>query len=799
MANPVVIDFLVRGMPDVQRALKTTEQAVSAAEKSQVRLAQQAAKQKERIANQEARLKIQAMMKADRWHKQALDKAERETARAAAEKVRIEDRANQKAIRDREARAKAVERIQEREFRDLQRSIAREERAKDAAAKRWVRQREREQRIAEHEAIKDRRRFVGAIGGAIAGGVHAGATKVVGKAMQTAGMVGQLGGGFGIAESVQRTVALRGKLADIASRDTGTDPKNPKARRSTASLEGVVRGATTEFGIEADKGADALDKFASKTGELQKGLDMLRGLSELSRAGAGDLDDLADAAGDIFNADKTQSAEQVLQKLRMFAVQGQKGAVEMKDLASQMAKIGAAAGRFEGGAERNLLTFGALAQGARESGGAASATQATTAVASLSNQFYKNARLGKMAALGVDVKTKEGYNRPIDEILIELMQGAEKKSRAKGGGLKDFDMFMGTAIADAQARRATAPLEAAFKGAGGGEAGIKAVKEYLGKFGAGDRDLKAEFSDKAQARLQEDDVRMAKVRENFDRMVGDKLLPALMKLIPEFERMVPLIVDLNAKAIPAFVDFIKSVADFAEKNKGIISDIAAHPIGTIMAVEVTKSLATAGIGEMVKNLLARMITSAGGTVPSVPAGGGAVGGGAGAVAGAATLGMVAAGSYAQYKTITGAYDLGADASAEGKARAKVLADMAKDNPQAAAAGVNAAQADLDKGGGVAGARLTQATRALDYLNPASMVGQFAGDYLTKKITGKERSDVADAKRALSAKEIVDSEEIKKAIADAVREGAKNGSQQAPTSGAAPVPNAARGQSITERN
>src|SRR5690606_38993506 len=99
------------------------------------------------------------------------------------------------------------------------------------------------------------------------------------------------------------------------------------------------------------------------------------------------------------------------------------------------------------------------AQLARQGGGAASAQQATTSVQSLTNQFYKNARLEGFKNLGVDVKTKEGFNRNIEDVLVETMLGAEKKSRAGGKGMKDFDVLMAGAVADAQARRATLMLE----------------------------------------------------------------------------------------------------------------------------------------------------------------------------------------------------------------------------------------------------------------------------------------------------------------------------------------------------
>lgn len=649
----VTVDLILRGIPDLQRGLRSVEQSAVASERSRAAATERAAKQRTRAEEQAARDKIRAMIRADAEAKRIIDRSRRDVESSAKQRARAEERAEREGVRAAEKAANEKLRI----ARQVDREFAAMQRRRERENERMLKEGRRLEERAHQESLRDEKRkanqsqndrktFARGLGQNIVGGVSAGVSRVTGLAGKTAGMVSQLGGGFSIADSVQRTVALKGKLADIASRDTDISDPSKKQRKSTADLEGRVRAVSTEFGFEADTGADALDKFASKTGDLQKGLDMLRGLGQLSRAGAGSMDDLADAAGDIFNADKTQTAEQVLQKLRQFAIQGQKGAVEMKDLASQMAKIGAASGRFEGGADKNLATMGALAQLARESGGAASSSEATTAVSSLSNQFYKNARLEGFKNLGVEVKNKEGFNRNVEDVLFESMLGAEKKSRAGGRGMQDFDKLMGTAIASSEARKATGPLEAAFKKAGGGQAGVDAAKKELAKFGSGGRDLKTEFADKANARMQEEDVKLAKIREDFDKAVSGKLIPILMRLIPEFEKLIPMLVDLAGKGIPAFVDLIKTVTDFAEKNKGLIADIAAHPIGTIMAVEVTKSIGSAAIGEGVKAMLVKLLAGA------APGGGGGGGGGGPGVA-APALGTGLAAAFVTSKAMLG--------------------------------------------------------------------------------------------------------------------------------------------------
>jgi len=628
MASPIVIQFLAQGMPDISRAFRTIEQAAAASQRSQTTALQRGAQHRMSMADTEARAKVRAMIRADALQRSAQNASVRDTQRVLQQRGQAEARAADHAIRQVEREARARIRINDQAEASVDRIRHRAHQAAQTNVNREVSHQKRAATQAAEASSERRQRYAGAL----VGGVTAGVSRVASIAAKTAGIVGQLGGGFSIGDSVQRTVALKGKLADMASRDVASEGG---ARKSTASLEGAVRGVSTEFGLDPEKAADGLDKFASKTGKLQVGLDMLRGLSELSRAGVGDLDDLADAAGDVFNADKAQTGEQVLQKLRAFALQGAKGSVEMKDMAAQLARITATAGKFSGDTGEQMMTFGALAQLAKESGGAASPAEAMSSVSALGNQFGKNARLGKMKELGVDPKTAEGFNKPIETILMDMMTGAEKASRKEGGGLKNFDVKFGSMVADSSAQKATNPLTKAFKEAGGGEAGIAAAKAQLAKFGAGGRDLKGEYAATAKERMGEADAKMAIMTAKFDAAVSTKLIPKLLELMPVIERIIPQFVDLAATGIPAFVALIKSVADFANENKKSLDFLAAHPIGAIMAFEVTKSIGAAGLGEVMKRLLS---SAGGGGVPGKPGVGAAVA--VGLAAGVAVGGII---------------------------------------------------------------------------------------------------------------------------------------------------------------
>ncbi len=714
MASPVIVEWIVKGIPDVQRASRTVQDTVLASERASTRAAEQESKKRISLADAEARMKVQALKSSDREIQRIKEGATRTAERAMANEVRAFERAEQE---------------------------------KNRIASRWVEQRVREEASALAKANATRQRFASAIAGKAVSGFATGVGRVAGIAGQVGGMVSQLGGGFSIADSVQRGVSLKGKLSELSNKDQMALGPGGAGRIGTGSIEKKVRSVGAEFGISADTGADALDKFAGKTGKLQLGMDMLRGLAEISRAGAGSLDDLGSAAAEVFNADKTQSAEQVLNKLRQFSVQGAKGAVEMKDMANGLAAITASAGRFEGGADKEMLTFGALAQLAKEKGGAKGPAQALTAVQSLANQFGKNARVGKMNEMGVDPKTAAGFNRPVEDVLMDMMLASEKQSRKKGKGLHDFDQIFGTGIADAQAKRATNPLTDAFKAAGGGAAGIAAAKKELAGYGAGNRDLKTEFAGLAKTRTGDADAQMEIVKQKFDEAVSTKIIPKLLDLMPVLEKLIPQFVDLAATGIPAFASLIKSVGEFAETNKGIISTLAAHPFAAIIGASLAKSAGSEIISKMAGSALSGLLGRLGGG-----GGGGGAGGGAGGVG--AALGAGALAGAATYALTKPSIDALLDGQTAGQAETGSLTSSLKRGSASEKAAALAAYDAMEaRSGGAKGA-----ARLMDN----SMKSPFASIY--SAVTGEPNKVNASTKQTMKDSEVLANKELQNLVA-----------------------------------
>lgn len=671
-----------------------------------------------------ARSKVAAMKAGDRSAERSIKSGHREADRAAKAEVAAAKAAAKEKIAAMKAADRVIEqarahgvRVAERAARDEVKVFERGEREKNQAASRWVRRRESEQRRADAESTRRREKFANTVTGA--GGRAAssamGVVQRAGTGLFT-GVTG-IGGGYGLADSVQRSVGIRGHLADIANRGLiASDPANSK-RVAVDDLQKDVRTVGTRYGIDPEKGAAALDKFASKTGKLNVGRQLLSGLAEMSRAGAGDLDDLADAAGDVFSGDTTQNAEQVLAVMRALAAQGKIGAVEMKDLASQMTKISAAAGQFQGDAGKNMATMGGLAQMARTAaGGAASAPQAANAVQALTAQFYKNARIEGFAKLGVKTKDdKTGFNRNLEDVLIESLQGAEKVSRKKGHGMRDFDVVLGGAIADVGARRAVNPLAKAYKEAGGGAAGTKAAQDLLKQF-AGASMSKEEVTEAASKRMQEADAQLEIAMQKLRNTTSESLTPALTQLTSKLTELVPLV----GRMLDGFV----KLADWASKNP-------FEGFGALVTGFFMKELIAAQIGATIKSVISG---AAGGGVPGVGTAASSAPGVAGS--GAAAAGAIGLGVAMQVGSMGNLADERYSAVKAGQTQAQQLAaDIASGDPAKAAAARRQIEAAKGKSGFVdkAGAYLDTGLRAAEaVLNPLSYVTTKATDYGLEK-------------------------------------------------------------------
>lgn len=504
-----------RSMSEAFRPLiKAAEQARGALERTSKRSAATAAGEAQRAAGAEVRAYGKAAREIERW--------EREKARLAERSARAREKAA-------EAAASADVRAAERAAREKARIEARERSTADRTAR--VRARagqddarhlERIARAGVHQGSQAVRTVVG-LGGRAARGVM----NVTGDIVRGAGVSADVGALVSKNSDLQTQatqLSNAGFLAGDARNGIRVDPRE---------LEKQALDVGARTGTDANTITEGLGKYTAKTGDLATGRDVLERMSRLSKATGANLGDMLDAAGDIGNAlgDVEGKSDVIYQVMASIAAQGKEGAVEIKDFATQMAKLSAASSQFSGNRKDTLLDLGAMVQMTRAKGGAASATQAATSLGSFTNTFSKGARLKAFDSFGVDIMGGDG-KLSLKKIITGSLRAAEDH-----GGEKDRKVFsknMGQMFMDVAARRTMKGWETTFIDAGGGAAGIKAVEEAFDRLRTAtiaEEEIAQSFAAAMRTSQSQAEVFNQNLRKSALE-IQESLMPALVSLAP---------------------------------------------------------------------------------------------------------------------------------------------------------------------------------------------------------------------------------------------------------------------------
>jgi hypothetical protein len=270
-----------------------------------------------------------------------------------------------------------------------------------------------------------------------------------------------------------------------------------------------------------------------------------------------------------------EKAKAVLDVMKSVAAFGQEGAVEVSDLSKQMAKVAAAAGFFEGDRGENLKKMTALAQLARMSGGAASATQAATSVLSFANILRTPARRAQFEKAGVKIDSETQVGQLRDPIAV-----IKDALRVTGGAIEPMKKMFANVIGD----KPVTALATAYNKAGGGDAGMKAVDAMLAKFSG-------TMSDK-QIRSNNEERMKGKEAQGVDTQIQVDQVYA----------------ELGTALLPALREFTPVAKGAAEALAGIIKWGAEHP-GLAITGAIVASIGKASLGEAAGMAVGKMLSS----------------------------------------------------------------------------------------------------------------------------------------------------------------------------------------------
>lgn len=480
----------------------------------------------------------------------AAEKAANATAKAAEKAAREEVRSREKAERQKQ---RAVEDTE----RKANLALARQQKAEERAAQQRVEQMRRfesKMNPATRGGAIDTGAIRGMVGDRVASGAFAAARWGAGAAASIAGSAFRgTGINLNMDQHMSGAVDLEKRSVDLSNAGYMPGAVGVAGRRQDPrQLAQQARDVANYAGMDSGNVMEGLQAFTAKTGDLETGRAVLKDMAMLSRATGTSMEDMVSAAGDVSNGlgDTDHKAEKIATVMRAIAAQGKVGAVEIKDLAVQMAKVQAAAGKFTGGGEKNIAEMNAMVQMARARGGAASATQAATGVLSFTNTFSKAARRKEFRKQGIELEGQDGRLRGAKDILMESLQ--------KTGG--DTEK-MGKLFADAGARRSVAGFEAIYKENGGGDAGLRAVSQKFDELA--DATMNSKEVTDSFARSMNTTEAQAQLFNNQLGVVAGEMQSALL---PALKELAPVAVSA-AKEFSGFIETITGTKEARDKER----------------------------------------------------------------------------------------------------------------------------------------------------------------------------------------------------------------------------------------
>lgn len=471
--------------------------------------------------------KENALVRQQKAHELAMARdAARQEVREKTKAVQDIRRVEKQAAQERERENQRILAQAARDARDKERILATAERMASRAAARERQDRE-----------KGIRSFASSASGTATGLVRRG-VGVAADIARGAGVSMDVGAG------VKKRIDLESKAVALANAGYVEGEQGPQGiKQDPRAIMADIQRTGEKYGIGQDDIGEALDKFVGKTGELQTGRDMLESFAKVAKATGASMEDIAGAAGAISNKlgdvpDKAGAIEKVMLAI---AGQGKVGAVEIKDLATQMEKLTGQASKFQSNAAlknkigtdtgANIAMLGVLAQAARktEKGSAAQATQSAMAfVRDLTGQVAIK-RIGAKTIFSDDKKMQL---RDPQEIIKDIL------SKTKGDQSK-LSYLMSNQNSRSVVNSFLDPYMKAYNATKGGakekdEAGRAAVDEAFKTLKEATLTSKSQDEAVAQA-MDTTATKVEQFQQKLDRVVGDmadQVIPALMKLAP---------------------------------------------------------------------------------------------------------------------------------------------------------------------------------------------------------------------------------------------------------------------------
>lgn len=423
-----------------------------------------------------------------------------------------------KAVRLVGQEAKLAQREDIARHKERLRAVEREKRAEIAKIRAGRLERDRERK-------QSRREFTRSLGTGVSGGVRS--LAAVGTA--GAAMIG-VGGSALAASAVAETLRLDEQIRRfaIAGRSPGTSGLNPEAVRRQ------VMGIAMSRGVAPEAVLGGAQQFQTITGKGEMGLKMADTFATFAQATGGDPREIAAAAASLFQNLKIEDIDALTESLAKLTFQGKAGSFEFKDMADQLPRITAAlGGRGIGGGTGGVSKMGAALQVIQRGTGDAAVT--STAFDAVLRQLIAKAgdiQDGSAFTSGKRVNVFEGGDATgamrgdFDTLIADVL-------KASGGNAITLQKMFGD-----EGMKGLNPFVAAFKDAGGGDAGHAAVLKLFKDFeevGGSYIEIQRDAADVQKSTSIQFEIAVMELKDVF----SQELVPTIRELAPRVRDLGP--------------------------------------------------------------------------------------------------------------------------------------------------------------------------------------------------------------------------------------------------------------------
>lgn len=391
-----------------------------------------------------------------------------------------------------------------------------------------------------------------------------------GEALRGAGLDTSIGGLVGRVVGTE-TSAIRSTTAGMMGKG------KTATAADVAATQAAIKSAGDSTSMSYGAMGGALEAFTAKSSDLEGGKRILTELGQVASATGSDLAELAAGAGAVSQnmtgygdsaEEAARKAEDLMKIVRLLAKQGSMGSVEIKDLATYMPRLAANANKFTGSYETNVGQLGAIAQMSMK-GGRSTAAEATNSAAAFARDLSKPAQLKRFEEAGINVWADEGKTklRSSSDIISAVYANT-------GGDQSKISAL----LRNEMSRSAVNAFSGTYSEAGGGDAGLKAIKKAFETFTTTISASKVKES--ADLYKNSKAGRVADAQNRAESMMGD----ALLRVVPALERMAPL-------------------ASMAADGLAKLGDVAASNPGATIGTAIAASVGKAALGNMLQNII----------------------------------------------------------------------------------------------------------------------------------------------------------------------------------------------------